>query len=236
MIKYCVILSKKNAITIFIRYFENDTLLGITIYRQTICSPLHPMHLSLRRKPPHSGDSHQKTIFNCHRFEGIYFYPYCSGSLMGLCKRGQCWCIGCHSLADAHSLIVIKPTAPDKCTATSAGTLLWIYRRLIGWPYISTRSAGPNISQYIGSTRQACNTSLQCIVEFITNEYHTAKTIGLHFGCNVCFISTIRYSKAPHSEIYNTYQILLKLHGATTETYRQYMSNISALCLKIYLL
>ena len=44
-----------------------------------------------------------------------------------------------------------------------AGSLLWIYRRLIGWPYISTRSAGPNISQYIGSTRQACNTSLQCI-------------------------------------------------------------------------
>ena len=111
----------------------------------------------------------------------------------------------------------------------SAGSLLWIYRRLIGWPYISTRSAGPNISQYIGSTRQACNTSLQCIVEFITNEYHTAETIGLHFGCNVCFISTIRYSKAPYSEIYNTYQILLKLHGATTETYRQYIGNIWAI-------
>ena len=42
MIKYRVILSKKNAITIFIRYFENDTILGITIYHQTICSPLVP--------------------------------------------------------------------------------------------------------------------------------------------------------------------------------------------------
>ena len=41
MIKYRVILSKKNAITIFIRYFENDTILGITIYHQTICSSLH---------------------------------------------------------------------------------------------------------------------------------------------------------------------------------------------------
>ena len=40
MIKYRVILSKKNAITIFIRYFENDTILGITIYHQTICSSL----------------------------------------------------------------------------------------------------------------------------------------------------------------------------------------------------
>ena len=40
MIKYRVILSKKNALTIFIRYFENDTILGITIYRQTICSAL----------------------------------------------------------------------------------------------------------------------------------------------------------------------------------------------------
>ena len=48
---------------------------------------------------------------------------------------------------------------------TSAGTLLKIYRRLIGRPYLSTRSAAPNISQYIGSTWQACNTSLQCIVE-----------------------------------------------------------------------
>ena len=48
----------------------------------------------------------------------------------------------------------------------SAGTLLKIYRRLIGRPYLSTRSAAPNISQYIGSTQQACNTSLQCIVEW----------------------------------------------------------------------
>ena len=38
--QYRVILSKKNAITIFIRYFENDTILGITIYHQTICSSL----------------------------------------------------------------------------------------------------------------------------------------------------------------------------------------------------
>ena len=55
----------------------------------------------------------------------------------------------------------------------------------------------------------------------------TLQKIELHFGCNVCFISTIRYSKAPHLKIYNTYQILLKLHGATSETYRQYISNIS---------
>ena len=40
MIKYRVILSKKNAITIFIRYFENDAILGITIYYQTIFSAL----------------------------------------------------------------------------------------------------------------------------------------------------------------------------------------------------
>ena len=40
MIKYRVILSKKNAITTFIRYFENDAILGITIYCQTICSAL----------------------------------------------------------------------------------------------------------------------------------------------------------------------------------------------------
>ena len=40
MIKYRVILSKKYAIMVFIRYFENDTILGITIYHQTICSSL----------------------------------------------------------------------------------------------------------------------------------------------------------------------------------------------------
>ena len=49
--QYRVILSKKNAITIFIRYFENDTILGITIYHQTICSSLlqsvHPIILWL---------------------------------------------------------------------------------------------------------------------------------------------------------------------------------------------
>ena len=50
MIKYRVILSKKNAITIFIRYFENDTILGITIYRQTICS-------ALLRSPPYLENS-----------------------------------------------------------------------------------------------------------------------------------------------------------------------------------
>ena len=38
--------------------------------------------------------------------------------------------------------------------------------------------AGPNVSQYIGSTWQACNTSLQCIVEYYSVDvtlqaYHT---------------------------------------------------------------
>ena len=57
MIKYRVILSKKNAITIFIRYFENDTILGITIYHQTICSSLTERKRSWERqaKQHHKG-------------------------------------------------------------------------------------------------------------------------------------------------------------------------------------
>ena len=45
-----------------------------------------------------------------------------------------------------------EESSSASCLITSAGTLLGIYRRLIGWLYIGTRSAGPNISQYIGST------------------------------------------------------------------------------------
>ena len=47
MIRYRVILSKKNVIAIFIQYFENDTILGITIYHQTICSSLVTIKISL---------------------------------------------------------------------------------------------------------------------------------------------------------------------------------------------